>query len=155
MSALKPTPGQTLWTMFFLQVAFSLALLFAASYFHSREIQLLAKQPAMQASDERARTHIQTERDIERLRAAAIHIQDASDITWNGLITMTKWLDVGMWSLFLSSVGIAGVGGCTVFAFRVRPTQPKIKSSEPSTMAATSSTTRSMPPVDGDSGHRR
>lgn len=124
MSILKLTPRQTLWTMFLLQVAFSLGLLFIASYVHSREIQLLAKRPAMQASDERARTHIQTERDIEQLRAAAIHIQNASDITWDGLIKMTKWVDLGIWSLFGSSVGIAIVGGCTVYAFRVRKTQP-------------------------------
>lgn len=78
----------------------------------------------MQSSRERARTHIQTERDIEQLRAAAIHIQDASDITWDGLIKMTKYLDAGMWWLFLSSVSVVIVGGYTVFVFRVRTTQP-------------------------------
>ena len=124
MSILKLTPRQTLWTMFLLQVAFSLGLLFVACYVHSREVQLLAKQPAMQASDERARTHIQTERDIEQLRVAALHIQNASDITWAGLIKMTKWVDVGMWSLFLSSVGLAIVGGRAVYAFRAQKTQP-------------------------------
>jgi len=141
MSTLKLTPRQTLWTMFLLQVAFSLGLLFVASYVHSREVQLLAKQPAMQASDERARTHIQTERDIEQLRVAAIHIQNASDITWDGLIKTTKWVDLGMWSFFLSSVGIAIVGGCTVFAFRVRATQPN-KSPEPTPVGAGSSASR-------------
>jgi hypothetical protein len=121
---MKFTPRQTLWTMFALQVAFCLGLLFVASYVHSREIQLLAKQAAMQVSDERARARIQTEQDIEQLRAAALHIQNASDITWDGLIKMTKWLDLAVWSFFGSSVGIAIVGGCTVYAFRVRKTQP-------------------------------
>src|ERR1039458_1887034 len=124
MSMAKFTPRQTLWTMFLLQVAFSLGLLVVAIYVNARETQLMAKQPAMQVSDEHARTHIQTERDIEQLRAAALHIQNASDITWDGLIKMTKWVDVGMWSLFLSSVGLAIVGGCTVYAFRVRKTPP-------------------------------
>jgi hypothetical protein len=121
---LKPTPKQTLWTMFVLQVGFSLGLLFVASHVHSREVQLLAKQPATQASDERARTHIQTERDIEQLRAAAIHIQNASDITWEALIKVTRWVDVGMWSLFLSSVCISIVGGFTVYAFLSQKKQP-------------------------------
>jgi hypothetical protein len=124
MNTLKLTPRKTLWTMFLLQVAFSLGLLSIASYVHSWEIQFLAKQAAMQSSRERARTHIQTERDIEQLRAAAIHIQDASDITWDGLIKMTKYLDAGMWWLFLSSVSVVIVGGYTVFVFRVRTTQP-------------------------------
>jgi hypothetical protein len=52
----------------------------------------------MQVSDEHARTDIQTERDIGQLRAAALHIQNASDITWDGLNKMTKWVDAGMWS---------------------------------------------------------
>lgn len=110
--------------MFVLQVAFSLSLLLAAIYEHVGEIQLIGRQPAMQASGERARAHIQTERDIEQLRAATLHIQNASDITWDGLIKMRKWLDLYMWSMFGSSVGIAIVGGCTVYAFRVRKTQP-------------------------------
>jgi hypothetical protein len=124
MKMAKLTPRQTLWTMFLLQIAFSLGLLGVAIFVHAREIQLLAKQPAMQASDEHARMHIQTERDIEQLRAAALHIQNASDITWDSSIKLTKWLDVGMWSLFLSSASVAIVGGCTVYAFRVRKSQP-------------------------------
>jgi hypothetical protein len=124
MSILNPTPKQPFWTMLVLQVAFSLGLLFVASYFHLRKIQLLAMQPAMRASHDRARTHIQTERDIEQLRAAAIHIQNVSDISWDGLLKTTEWLDLGLWGLFVSSAGIAILGGYTVFAFRVQTTPP-------------------------------
>jgi hypothetical protein len=120
MSTAKFNPRQTLWILFLLQVAFSVGLLAIAIYVHVAEIKLMAKQPEMEASDERARTHIQTERDIEQLRAAAIHIQNASDIGWDGLIKTVKWLDVGMWGIFLSSVCVATIGGFTVFAFQIR-----------------------------------
>ena len=106
------------------QVAFSLGLLLAAIYVHIRKSQLVAGQPAMQVSEERARAHIQSERDIEQLRAAAVHIQNASDITWGTVIDMMKDLDTAVWGLFFSSVGLTVVGGCTVYAFRVRKTQP-------------------------------
>jgi hypothetical protein len=123
MSTPKITPKQALWTMFLLQIVFCLGLFSIAAYTHSREIQLLAEQPAMQASDERARTHIQTERDIEQLRAAAIHIQNESNLTWNSLIKVTKWMDLALWGFFLSSVALAVMGACTVYSFRVRKTQ--------------------------------
>jgi hypothetical protein len=124
MGQVKLTPRQTLWTMFMLQVAFSLGLLLIAFYVHVRAAQLISGQPAMQMSEQRARAHIQTERDIEQLRGAALHVQNASDITWSAVIEMMRDLDTGMWGICLSSVGIAIVGGCTVFAFRVRKTQP-------------------------------
>ena len=121
---MKFTPRQTLWTMFLLQMVFSLGMLLIAVYVHAKETQLMAKQPTVQASDERARAHIQAEQDIEQLRAAALHVQNASDITWDGFVKMMRWLDIGIWSISLSSVGIAIIGGYAIYAFRDKKAQP-------------------------------
>ena len=78
----------------------------------------------MQASEQRARARIQSEHDIEQLRAAALHIQDASDVTWNAVIRMMRDLDVVLWGLFFGSLGVVVIGGYTVFVFRVDKAQP-------------------------------
>jgi len=109
--------------MFVLQVALSLGLLLAAIHFQFKETELISRQPAMQESDARVRADIEAERDIERLRAAALYVQNASEISWNAVIGITKDLDTMVWAFCLSSIGMAIVGGCTVFAFRVRKPQ--------------------------------
>ena len=78
----------------------------------------------MQASEGRARTRIQSEQDIEKLRAAALHTLNASDISWDTVLTMAKDMDTAIWALFLSSIGIAIVGGSAVYTFRVQQKQP-------------------------------
>jgi hypothetical protein len=120
MSMAKLTPKRALWMMFLLQAACSLGLLFIAIDLQARETHLMNMQQAMLASDERARAHIQTEHDIEQLRTAALHIQNASNLTWDSLVEVTRWADLGIWSFFVSSVAIAFIGGCMVYKFRVR-----------------------------------
>ena len=124
MSRTKLTPRQLLWIAFTVQAAVSLLLFLGAIYFQVRENRLIDRQPAMQASEQRARARIQNEHDIEQLRAAALHMQDASDVTWNAVIRMMRDLDVVLWGLFFGSLGVAVIGGYTVFVFRVDKAQP-------------------------------
>ena len=118
MSKTKFRPKQIIWATFLMQVMASLALLVLCFYFHFRTTQLLNNQPQMQASADRSRTHIQTETDIEQLRSSALHIANASDITWSGLLKIMKDFDLFAWGIFVFSTGNAIMSAYAIYSFR-------------------------------------
>jgi hypothetical protein len=109
-----------LWTTFLLQVVASLFLFACCIYVHFRVTQLANNQPTMQTSEDRARTHIQSETDIEQLRSSALHVLNASDITWSGFLKTMGYVDIAIWGFFIATIAFATLSGFTIYALRVQ-----------------------------------
>src|SRR5580692_4414609 len=120
MNKTKFGPKQILWVTFLMQSMACLVLFIFCIYVHVKAMQLVNSEPKIQASEDRARTHIQNETDIEQLRSSALHIANASDMTGNTILKMMGDFDIFAWGYFLTLIACAAASGLTIYAFKIQ-----------------------------------
>ena len=120
MSEMKTNAKSHLRVTFVMQVVLSVFLFACALYIHLGVTHLADQQPATRASEDRARSRIQNGRDIEELRAAAIHALNSSDISWDTVVQLNRYTDMALWGLTLYTAMLATLGGYAVYANRYK-----------------------------------